>query len=269
MQHIELLWTGSQYLTYERKEKKISSRRTQPLLWLSEARRLLTLKVHLSETDPRYRRRRYEPLALVTHMEQKTMQQPNFRMFRSMRTLQGLDYVLSLRGLKEVNFFDFDLWKDRHIIQQIRDFAFVMDVKNAACREKTADEKAMSQIRNLAPTVPKYDMPLGDWEALETFLGVRCDSSEDNDGPLDNDYVPIGLNPIIIDSDDDSDTEMVGNVRFRSGSGVLEEREQTRSTAGSLDQPLLAVHEGNSIDLTAIDSGHEPDGDDSDVEMGE
>ncbi|CAG9999215.1 unnamed protein product [Clonostachys byssicola] len=190
-------------------------------------------------TCPEYMRRRHEPEALIQHMAEKTNRHPNYRLNRDLRTLQGLDYILCLRGLKKVDFFDFDKWKNDGVIVQVRDFRFVMDVKNNVCRPKAPLDAETSEIRNLAPTVPDYVVESGDWEALERFLtkhfGIRTGQI-----PIRRDYAPVRLQPvstfIVIDSDSEDDSDTRSSVRFGSGSGILEEGQSASSATSAMEE---------------------------------
>ncbi|CAH0052017.1 unnamed protein product [Clonostachys rhizophaga] len=286
VQSISLLWKGSQYLTFKPTEHgHWSSRRTHPLLWLSEAKHLLNVEFFLQESHPEVMRRKHEPRALINHMAEKTNLQPSYRLNRDLRTLQGLDYIICLRGLKKVDFFDFDRWKSNGVIEQVRDYRFVMHVKNNVCRSKAPHDAETSEIRNLAPTVPGYVMESGDWDALERFLtkhfGIQTEQI-----PLQRGYAPVRSQPvstfIVIDSDSEDDSDSRSSVRFGSGSGILEERqsmssatsaiEEDRSNPGS-EQPMAST-ESNAgsldevMDFDVIDpaddemSDNDEDGDD-------
>jgi hypothetical protein len=172
-------------------------------------------------------------------MAEKTNLQPNYRLHRDLRTLQGLDYILCLRGLKKVDFFDFDRWKSDGVIEQVRDYRFVMDVKSNVCRSKAPHDAETSEIRNLAPTAPGYVMESGDWDALERFLtkhfGIRTGQI-----PLQRGYAPVRSQPvstfIVIDSDSEDDSDTRSSVRFGSGSGILEERQSTSSATSAMEE---------------------------------
>ncbi|KAK7220792.1 hypothetical protein V2G26_008795 [Clonostachys chloroleuca] len=240
VQSISLLWKGSQYLTFKPTEHgQWSSRRTHPLLWLSEAKRLLNVEFFLQESHPEVMRRKHEPRALINHMAEKTNLQPSYRLHRDLRTLQGLDYILCLRGLKKVDFFDFDKWKNDGVIEQVRDYRFVMDVKNNVCRPKAPHDAETSEIRNLAPTVPVYVMESGDWDALERFL-TKHFGIQTGQIPLQRGYAPVRVHPvntfIVIDSDSEDDSDTRSSVRFGSGSGILEERQSTSSATSAMEE---------------------------------
>ncbi|KAI9151660.1 hypothetical protein HJFPF1_08869 [Paramyrothecium foliicola] len=153
IQHIELLWAGSQYLTYVINDRgKSISRRTHALAWLPQAIRLQTIGVHLQESSKEYMRRKNETSGTIAYMKIETYKQPNYRMNRALRDLQGLDYLLALRGVQSVTFWDFDQWlKNRKKEQPVRDFTFVMDVNNSVQRPKEAHKQELTRLRNLCP----------------------------------------------------------------------------------------------------------------------
>lgn len=85
-------------------------------------------------------------------MKNHTLGQPNFRLFRNLRTLQGLDHLYCLRGIARVEFWDYDMWqtkKQRNV--PIRDWTFTKDVNGQARKPKDIVARRLSQIRNLAP----------------------------------------------------------------------------------------------------------------------
>lgn len=101
-------------------------------------------------------RRKHEPRGIVRYMAEKTTEQPNYRRFRSLRTLQGLDYIHMLRGMEMVTFLDYDQWIERKTKTPVRDFTFVMDVNNAVRRPKVAEDLRLSRFGYLAPLVDRY-----------------------------------------------------------------------------------------------------------------
>ncbi|KAI1047501.1 hypothetical protein LB505_012397 [Fusarium chuoi] len=152
LQHIELLWMGSQKLTFMIDQKgKYVSRRTHDLAYLPEACRLKTVAIHLPESSMEYMRRKHEPPQIVQFLAQKTRSQPNFRRFRALRTLQGVDYLYCLRGIREMAFFDYDESRRQPPKMPVRDWTFVRDINESVRREKSANDEHFSQLRYLAP----------------------------------------------------------------------------------------------------------------------
>ncbi|KAF5644299.1 uncharacterized protein FTJAE_2818 [Fusarium tjaetaba] len=150
--YIELLWMGSQKLTYMIDQKgKYVSRRTHDLAYLPEACRLKTVAIHLPESSRQYMRRKHEPPQIVRFLAQKTRNQPNFRRFRALRTLQGVDYLYCLRGVREMTFFDYDESRRQPPKMPVRDWTFVRDINESVRREKSANDEHFSQLRYLAP----------------------------------------------------------------------------------------------------------------------
>ncbi|KAM5510860.1 hypothetical protein FOXYSP1_10961 [Fusarium oxysporum f. sp. phaseoli] len=152
LQHIELLWMGSQKLTYRIDQNgRYTSRRTHDLAYLPEACRLKTVAIHLPESSKQYMRRKHEPPQIVEFLAQKTASQPNFRRFRALRTLQGADYLYCLRGVREITFFDYDMWRDDGMKMPVRDWTFVRDINESVRRDKSVYDERFSQLRYLAP----------------------------------------------------------------------------------------------------------------------
>ncbi|KAG7411937.1 Halomucin [Fusarium oxysporum f. sp. rapae] len=169
LQHIELLWMGSQKLTYRIDQKgKYTSRRTHDLAYLPEACRLKTVAIHLPESSEPYMRRKHEPPQIVEFLTKKTRFQPNFRRFRALRTLQGVDYLYCLRGVREITFFDYDQWHTNDAKMPVRDWTFVRDINESVRREKSANDEHFSQLRYLAPLLIQPSVELAEW--LEEIL---------------------------------------------------------------------------------------------------
>ena len=110
VQHVEITWVGSQNVTFEKQKEngkeKTLSLRTAPLLWLAELLRLKTLTIHIDESSEKVMRRPYEPRSLISCMKTLTQTQPNYRLFRALRNVHGMDYVYDLRGLRWVHVYD-------------------------------------------------------------------------------------------------------------------------------------------------------------------
>ena len=167
LQHLELTWTGSQYLTAEhtfrpnqnnRQIGNWDSVRTRPFASFLRLRRLRTLSIFLNESDPLYERRQYESADAKARLLGRTAQQPNFRKNRSFRTMHGIDYVYALRGLDWVRLYDFYAM-NRDVAQvpalrPIRDVSFVADVNRTVTMQKSADEARVCELQNLPLLFP-------------------------------------------------------------------------------------------------------------------
>ncbi|PFH58900.1 hypothetical protein XA68_13067 [Ophiocordyceps unilateralis] len=164
---IDLVWIGSQFLTYQFNRKgQFVSRRTRPLQWLPQCSRLEFLTIWVQETDKRYRRRHHETMEVVGYMKKLTLQQPNKRTNRSLRCLQGIDNVYCLRGLRAVKIFNYDRGPMR---VEIEDETFLDDLKNSVQQEKREFDFLQSRLRQLPPLVSGW-IPEGEvWKCLETL----------------------------------------------------------------------------------------------------
>ncbi|KAM7207284.1 hypothetical protein V8F20_002346, partial [Naviculisporaceae sp. PSN 640] len=163
LQHIEMTWQGSQYLTLppiinENGEAMgmSQSRRTYGLYALQDLYRLRTLVVHVNETGNIYIRRRYEPGNVKEYMTRKTQGQPNQRMTRSLRCLQGLDRIHQLRGLQWIRFYDLrkafaegrkNTWTGERV--DITDWSFMEDVTNVTTMQKMPSRLETSKLERL------------------------------------------------------------------------------------------------------------------------
>lgn len=145
-------------------------------------------------------------------MQGKTQLHPNFRGFRALRTLQGLDYVTCLRGLDRAEFWDFDRWlatKERK--RPVRDWHFIMDVNNSVRRPKAAGDRSQSQLKNIFPLINSF-VPSGeDWaillQGLENRHAVERDSSSESSSDADSDSGSDSSSGSGSESDSDSDDD--------------------------------------------------------------
>ncbi|KAF4954928.1 hypothetical protein FGADI_4928 [Fusarium gaditjirri] len=212
LQHIELLWMGSQKLTYRIDQRgKYTSRRTHDLAYLPEACRLKTVAIHLPESSKQYMRRKHEPPQIVEFLAQKTASQPNFRRFRALRTLQGADYLYCLRGVREITFFDYDMWRDDAVKMPVRDWTFVRDINESVRREKTVHDEHFSQLRYLAPllnTQPSVQLAA----QLEEFLNAEPQRRGLLSPPPDMYPQPRAALEQADDSENESDEDMGGDT---------------------------------------------------------
>ncbi|KAH6994447.1 hypothetical protein EDB82DRAFT_501796 [Fusarium venenatum] len=76
--------------------------------------------VFVEESDKAHQRRKTEPKENKTWSEEKTINQPNYRGYRAMRSLQGQYKVPCLRGLQEVIFWDYTKSKKERRKYQLR-----------------------------------------------------------------------------------------------------------------------------------------------------
>ncbi|KAK0751204.1 hypothetical protein B0T18DRAFT_302761, partial [Schizothecium vesticola] len=160
IQHIELTWLGSQYLTAKvpaGKTKRPYSVRTNALYWLQECTRLRTLVVHINESAKMHMRRAYEPASLVNFMKWKTNGQPNQRKTRSMRTVQAMDCVYQLRGMNFIHFYDLECSANSDTGERvpIRDWSFTEDVNNTGGMQKVPTRLEASKLENLPRLAPQ------------------------------------------------------------------------------------------------------------------
>lgn len=186
LQHLELTWQGNQYLTVPPRLNKdgeaagISySRRTYGLYALQDLYRLRTLVVHVNETGRAYVRRRYERDEVKVFMDRKTQGQPNQRMARSLRSLQGLDCIHQLRGLNWIRFYDLQRavggkgtpYTGERV--DITDWSFVEDVTNVTTMEKTSSRVETSKLENLPSVFNNNQNDWApsdqDWEIIKSY----------------------------------------------------------------------------------------------------
>src|SRR5262245_9460538 len=86
--------------------------------------RLRTATFFIDESSGSRARRGHESTNRLSYMCGVTAGKANFRNTRSMRTIQGMDFVYQLRGMRSVNWYDFGRWLDGRRIEPIRDWSF-------------------------------------------------------------------------------------------------------------------------------------------------
>ncbi|KAF3801722.1 hypothetical protein GCG54_00014938 [Colletotrichum gloeosporioides] len=184
IQHVELLWIGNQYRTLpfqlEGKKKKYTSRRTWDSSLLCELPRLKSLTVHINETGSQYIRRKHEPSTVKDFMASKTAGQPNFRFARSLRTLQGLDYIHQLRGMQVIRFLDFEKHLKLGGRHDIRDWTFGRDVETVTTLPKPPAASQAAELRNLKPISRGFVAEEGHWKTIEELYNTS--SAFDTEG---------------------------------------------------------------------------------------
>ena len=88
--------------------------------------RLQHLTLHIEESSLPYIRRSHESIIKMRNSWVLTAGQPNHRMTRSLRTIQGIDYIYQLRGLKTLKVYDLAKGSGRH---PVRDWTAVRDLE--------------------------------------------------------------------------------------------------------------------------------------------
>lgn len=97
-------------------------------------------------------------------LTRRTIRQPDFRMFRSMYTVQGMDYIRQLRGMKWVRFME--RYGDEHG-QAIRNWAFTEEINRLAFMPKGPKLALKSELENLTPLTG-----LEDWRPTEQDIHI-------------------------------------------------------------------------------------------------
>ncbi|KAF9768784.1 hypothetical protein IL306_013880 [Fusarium sp. DS 682] len=204
-----MLWMGSQELTHRLDTRgKYTSLRTYDLAFLTQARRLKSFAIYLPESSKPYMRRKHEPRHIIDFMANETYSQPNYRRFRSLRNLQGADYVYTLRGMREVTLWDWDKWDQHKEIAPVRDWTVVRDVNDVVRREKSVRAAHFSELRYLAPLADGCRPSRNLAQRLEETLNPETPNlgllSPPPDGEILYPQPQAAVNQVA-DSDDDSD----------------------------------------------------------------
>lgn len=227
---------GSQELVFEKTAKRNqTSRRTHCLAWLTEARRLQQINIYIRESHDMRRGRRTE--GMVKFMKGKTETQPNFTLNRALRCLQGSDFLYALRGMKDINMYDYDKYIQNDVIKKVRDYTFLKDLNDSVRRPKSHEEAMISRLSNLASTTPRYNALRSEYAVLERFLPVLPNLEQRWGASA---AVRPGQRIIHLD-DSDSDID---------------------------DSDLASQHSSHDSDLHSIGSSSDSDGGDSDNDSG-
>ncbi|SPO02684.1 uncharacterized protein DNG_05357 [Cephalotrichum gorgonifer] len=172
LQHIELLWIGSQIITMEG-----HSRRTWALASLCEMARLRSLTIYVDEAHVR---RKHEGINYMSYLSKRTSGQPDFRMARNLRTLQGIDYVRQTRGLRVLRVLG------HKSCEPVRDWTFVLDLETSCKRDKPYNQHQKSKLQQLLPLSKGNFKPSTlEWKAVESYYDTDWNPPKalEDDGP--------------------------------------------------------------------------------------
>lgn len=288
--HIELMWQGA----LSPKQAEGVSLRKQPLANFMHTHRLRTLVVHIQESSKLRMRRRYEMLESRHYREdwarntppdedldifrtevRRTDLHPNYRRNRGMRTVQGMDFIHQLRGMKWIRFYDVD----SGYRVAIRDSSFLQDINTWATRNKTGNMAVRCELENLKPLTglenyhpsdeekeivdrfyddtPVEDVPMG---GSETSSGSSSSGSEastdseesesESESDSDSDSSSDGGDDVNINEIIDSDnTEAEDDVDHSSHSNSDSRDSGLFVPEGSCSAPTNSS-KSNIIDLT-------------------
>ena len=245
LQFIELMFMGNQFLTVEPENKKLPpySLRTSAIRCLPECRRLRTLVFHINETGKDYVRRRYESEEVKQHMIGQTRGQPNIRLSRSFRTLQGLDYLTTLRGLNWVRFYDLEQAANAGSGERfpIRDWSYMEDITNVCTLEKVPSRKAACDIRNLTSVNPGWNPTQQHWGVVRRYFVDRA-------GDLSYDAVRVPVNNR--DADVRSRNSAAAQSRASSSESSESDTHSRRSSSSSSSSSGSGGGDGRRGDRT-------------------
>ncbi|KAJ8130241.1 hypothetical protein O1611_g3387 [Lasiodiplodia mahajangana] len=233
--NVELMWQGA--LT-PRQEKGVSLRK-QPLAWFMHTSRLRSLVVHINESGKSYMRRPYEMMHPKDYYEdfaaadvdeddldifgmevRRTTFQPNFRKNRSMRTVQGMDFIYQLRGMRRVRFCDVNADQPD---TEIRDWSFIRDINSVVRMKKTDAAMFKAEIENLKPLTGLADF-IPDDEIKELVLSFYNDnlvediSTYGSEAPSSSSSGISRVQTLSDGSESDTDRDSRGSSRSRDGS---------------------------------------------------
>ncbi|XWW98563.1 hypothetical protein V2A60_006563 [Cordyceps javanica] len=279
IQHIELLWIGSQNVSFRINERgKSVSRRTRPLSWLPEARRLKKIGVYIRESNPHYMRRKHETRGIIRHDKRNTISQPNFRLFRDMEGVQGRDNIKCLRGIHSIEYWDYDAFlKNGQMNKCIRDHNFVTYMNVTTGEPKDPNAARHAEFQNLAPLKISFLPTQKEKRAVAKAIRMERESG-DLRPEVSPDNWPQhgsgGINGVDTssdhsDDDDDDDDEVpyfCGGQRCY-GVNAAETRPAANTTApAAVQEPFEEMagdqHEATNSDAEMADANWSADVDD-------
>ncbi|KAM3532830.1 hypothetical protein MY4038_003924 [Beauveria bassiana] len=120
-------------------------------MYLPESIRLKHIEIYIRESDPFYMRRKHEPRGAIRFLKGHTITQPDFRLFRDMKTIQGGDYIWCLRGLYSLRLYDYDFYIKGGKTTGLRNYNFVGLLNEVTTRQKAPEKERLSKFENLAP----------------------------------------------------------------------------------------------------------------------
>ncbi|GAW21915.1 hypothetical protein ANO14919_114420 [Xylariales sp. No.14919] len=264
--NVELMWIGA---LMPRQRKGISLRQ-QPLAWFMYTSRLRTLVVHINESDRSCMRRPHEMVNQddyftdfgsdeyasheaedqldIFQMEvRRTDLQPNYRKNRSMRTVQGMDFLYQLRGMRWVRFYDTNENQTRTYIQ---DWSFLRDLNGVATMKKSDSVEFRTEVENLRPLTGLKDFRITD------------DIREIVEGFYDDSPVDVVSEHGSETSSSSSSSEYSGFSGFSTTPSASSDSDSGSSVGSHSSSRSATYYSGMDRDIHEIDS-------DSDTEMGD
>ena len=175
IQSIDITWIGSQRLTIPPKGNGgISpfSKRTTGLANLIEMRMLSQFTMRIDTQSRMYWRRAYEPSYFRAPLVAAMDKQSDRRQTRSLRCVQGADYVFQLRGLKSMRVFELsspqsksyrNVRYGRNIhghsgreCDPVEDWSFTSYLVETTMDSRNPDEPLRYRVHNLKPLMPSW-----------------------------------------------------------------------------------------------------------------
>lgn len=139
-------------------------------------------------------RRKQEPPGTQRLYGQAMRSQANHRKFRALRTVQGLDAILQLRGMRYVKWYDLCLAiEEGRQRQPVRDVDFTRNISEQTTRPKTISARVMAELENLDglfPIIqdgPGYLPSAEDWAIVHSFYEDDDDWSDGAATAVDSD----------------------------------------------------------------------------------
>lgn len=104
-----------------------------------------------------YMRRRHEPRKAANLLKEATINHANSRSYRSLRTIQGLDYITALRGMGHIALWDFGKWLDYNQKEvEVRDRDFWDYMNRVARKAKPTEQVENETLSAIMGSISKY-----------------------------------------------------------------------------------------------------------------
>lgn len=199
VKRVSLTWIGARMPA-----KYSDSIRTKPLHVFPKLIGLTHIDIYLDESSLGRERRKYEGKRVKQVLRVATDVQLNNRPKRALRTIQGMDYVYALRGIKEANIFDYG--PEGQVNEPVLDTHFVDDLRAQIYQSKRRGDRVEAQWENLDPYFKNWKAPAEVLHVTEHFF------IKDPTSPLERaQEIESQHEKLVIDLTNEPSVEVAGN----------------------------------------------------------
>ncbi|KAJ2906514.1 hypothetical protein MKZ38_001495 [Zalerion maritima] len=247
IQNIELVWMGSLQAanvpaaSATRQMQQApdfgTSKRSGPLSHMLEMKSLKTIVIHVSESEAKYIKQKYEGLNDIRYLAVHTAGHNHYRLMRNLYTLQGLDAIRALRGITWIKWFDH--WAGlnanvrRHLARvDIKNQGFAREIEGYVTTPMPAEHVA--PFESLSPLWNAPDGPDGAASPSDALYVRR--RIYDNGGRSIDDVAPHDDDDGDDDDEEEDEDEDDDEDDGSSRGGGAESSDDSDSDGGSGDE---------------------------------